>query len=162
MSALALHDALPIFAAVAPIARATESWVHETTVVDVTVIPAPNAALAPAWKLVPVTVTVRFAPCSPVLGDTLEIVGTIGRVKVALAEVPSVKLAVSVKLTPLVNTELGSAANTKNDAPSATPKLTVPVPQMRSAPWRLPATTRANCAVAETVSQTPPLLRSTT
>src|SRR5213596_2457230 len=147
-------------AAVAPITRATESWVDETTVVDVTVIPAPNAALAPAWKLVPVTVTVRFAPCSPVLGDTLEIVGTIGRVKVALAEVPSVKLAVSVKLTPLVNTELGSAANTKNVPPSATPKLTVPVPELSSPPSRLPAAPRAQCAVAGSVSQTPPLLRS--
>src|SRR5881296_2942328 len=147
-------------AAVAPITRATESWVDETTVVDVTVIPAPNAALAPAWKLVPVTVTVRFAPCSPVLGDTLEIVGTIGRVKVALAEVPSAKLAVSVKLTPLVNTELGSAANTKNVPPSATPKLTVPVPELSSPPSRLPAAPRAQCAVAGSVSQTPPLLRS--
>src|SRR5216117_4539565 len=93
-------------AAVAPIARATESWVDETTVVELTVMPAPNAALAPAWKFVPVTVTVRFAPCSPVLGDTLEIVGTFGRIEVAVAEVPSAKLAVSVKLTPLVNTEL--------------------------------------------------------
>src|SRR5437773_6749932 len=94
-------------AAVAPITRATESWVDETTVVDVTVIPAPNAALAPASRLVPVTVTVRFAPCSPVLGDTLEIVGTIGRVKVALAEVPSAKLAISVKLAHLKSVEYG-------------------------------------------------------
>src|SRR5213593_3735567 len=147
-------------AAVAPITRATESWVDETTVVDVTVIPAPNAALAPAWKLVPVTVTVRFAPCSPVLGDTLEIVGTFGRIEVAVAEVPSAKLAVSVKLTPLVNTELGSAANTKNVPPSATPKLTVPVPALSSPPSRLPAAPRAQCAVAGSVSQTPPLLRS--
>src|SRR5207247_1481750 len=93
-------------AAVAPITRATESWVDETTVVELTVMPAPNAALAPAWKFVPVTVTVRFAPCSPVLGDTLEIVGTFGRIAVAVAEVPSAKLAVSVKLAPLVNTEV--------------------------------------------------------
>src|SRR5881628_1562623 len=159
-------------AAAAPITRATESWVDETTVVELTVMPvswvgettvveltvmpAPNAALAPAWKLVPVTVTVRFAPCSPVLGDTLEIVGTIGRVKVALAEVPSAKLAVSVKLTPLVNTELGSAANTKNAPPSATPKLTVPVPELSSAPSRPAEAPRAQFAVAGSVSQTPP------
>src|SRR5881396_2147497 len=147
-------------AAVAPIARATESWVDETTVVELTVMPAPNAALAPAWKLVPVTVTVRFAPCSPVLGDTLEIVGTFGRIEVAVAEVPSAKLAVSVKLAPLVNTEVGSAANTKNVPPSATPKLTVPVPELSSPPSRLPAAPRAQCAVAGSVSQTPPLLRS--
>src|SRR2546426_5832876 len=49
-------------AAVASIARATESWVDETTVVEPTVMPAPNPALAPALKFVPVTVTVRFAP----------------------------------------------------------------------------------------------------
>src|SRR5213594_1561462 len=48
--------------AVAPIARATESWVEETTVVELTVTPAPKEALAPAWKFVPVTVTVRLAP----------------------------------------------------------------------------------------------------
>src|SRR5204863_529624 len=70
-------------AAVAPIARATESWVDETTVVELTVMPAPKAALAPAWKFVPVTVTVRFAPWTPVLGDTLEIVG----MKIARAHV---------------------------------------------------------------------------
>src|SRR5438046_9990761 len=49
-------------AAVAPIARATESWADDATVVDVTVMPAPNPALAPAWKFAPVTVTVRLAP----------------------------------------------------------------------------------------------------
>src|SRR5207249_7584400 len=43
-------------AAVASIARATESWVDETTV-EPTVMPAPNPALAPALKFVPVTVT---------------------------------------------------------------------------------------------------------
>src|SRR6184192_223367 len=143
-------------AAVAPITRATESWVDETTVVELTVMPAPKAALAPAWKFVPVTVTVRFAPCSPVLGDTLEIVGTFGRIAVAVAEVPSAKLAVSVKLAPLVNTEVGSAANTKNVPPSVTPKLTVPVPELSSPPSRLPAAPRAQCAVAGSVSQTPP------
>src|SRR5256886_10676604 len=49
-------------AAVAPIARATESWVDDATVVEPTVMPAPNEALAPAWKFVPATVTVRLAP----------------------------------------------------------------------------------------------------
>src|SRR5207253_2167648 len=117
-------------AAVAPITRATESWVDETTVVELTVMLAPKAALAPAWKFVPVTVTVRLAPWTPVLGETLEIVGVSGTLTVAVAEVPSAKLAVSVKLAPLVNTELGSAANTKNVPPSATPKLTVPVPEL--------------------------------
>src|SRR5437867_12227513 len=43
--------------AVVAIARATESWVDETTVVEVTVTPAPKEALAPAWKFAPVTLT---------------------------------------------------------------------------------------------------------
>src|SRR5881296_1211999 len=143
-------------AAVAPIARATESWVDETTVVDVTVMPAPKAALAPAWKFVPVTVTVRFAPWTPVLGDTLEIVG-MSTLALALAEVPSAKLAISVKLAPLPNTVgFRSDANTKNAPPSATPKLTVPVPELSSAPSRLPAAPSAQFAVVGSVSQTPP------
>src|SRR3990172_5952966 len=37
-------------AAVAPTARATESWVHETTVAEVTVTSAPKAALAPGAR----------------------------------------------------------------------------------------------------------------
>src|SRR4030067_4866 len=41
----------------------------------------------------PETVTVRLAPWAPELGDTLLIVGTIGRSTVAEAEVPSAKLA---------------------------------------------------------------------
>src|SRR5439155_3615754 len=118
----------------------------------VTVMPAPKAALAPAWKFVPVTVTVRFAPWTPVLGDTLEIVG-MSTLALALAEVPSAKLAISVKLTPLVNTELGSAANTKNAPPSATPKLTVPVPELSSAPSRPAEAPSAQFAVAGSVSQ---------
>src|SRR5436189_3421508 len=130
-------------AAVAPITRATESWVDETTVVDVTVMPAPRAALAPAGKCVPVTVTVRLAPWTPVLGDTLEIVG-MSTLALALAEVPSAKLAISVKLAPLPNTVgFRSDANTKNAPPSATPKLTVPVPELSSAPSRLPPAPRA-------------------
>src|SRR5439155_15594739 len=76
---------------------------------------------------------------------------------VALAEVPSPKLAVSVKPAPLPNTVgFRSDANTKNAPPSATPKLTVPVPVLSSAPSRLPAAPSAQCAVAGSVSQTPP------
>src|SRR5205823_4199780 len=142
-------------AAVAPITRATESWVDETTVVELTVMPAPNAALAPAWKFVPVTVTVRLAPWTPVLGDTLEIVG-MSTLALALAEVPSAKLAISAKLAPLPNTVgFRSEANTKNAPPSATPKLTVPVPELSSAPSRLPAAPSAQFAVVGSVSQTP-------
>src|SRR2546426_613200 len=144
-------------AAVAPTARATESWADDATVVELTVMPAPNPALAPAWKFAPVTVTVRLAPGAPELGDTLEIVGMSGKLTVALAEVPSPKLAVSVKPAPLPNTVgLRSDANTKNAPPSATPKLTVPVPALSSAPSRLPAAPSAQCAVAGSVSQTPP------
>src|SRR5205809_907672 len=44
----------------------------------------------------------------------------------------------------------------KNAPPSATPKLTVPVPVLSSAPSRLPAAPSAQCAVAGSVSQTPP------
>src|SRR3990170_2601548 len=132
-------------AAVASMARATASWVEETTVVDVTVIPAPKAALAPGWKFVPVTVTVRLAPWAPELGDTLLIVGTIGRSTVAEAEVPSAKLAVMVKLAPLVNgVGLASEANTMKAAPSATGKLTVPLAALfRSVPSSAAAAPRA-------------------
>jgi hypothetical protein len=42
--------------------------VEETTVVELTVTPAPKEALAPAWKFVPVMVTVRLAPGAPELG----------------------------------------------------------------------------------------------
>src|SRR5213596_1539769 len=144
-------------AAVAPITRATESWADETTVVELTVMPAPNPALAPAWKFAPVTVTVRLAPGAPELGDTLEIVGMSGKLTVALAEVPSPKLAVSVKPAPLPNSVgFRSDANTKNAPPSATPKLTVPVPVLSSAPSRLPAAPSAQFAVVGSVSQTPP------
>src|SRR5438034_1041546 len=120
-------------AAVVAIARATESWVDETTVVEVTVTPAPKEALAPAWKFAPVTLTVRLAPGAPELGDTLAIVGTV-KVTVATAEEPSAKLAVRVKLAPLLNcVGLKSEANTKKTPPSATAKLTVPAPALISA-----------------------------
>src|SRR6266571_2939646 len=145
-------------AAVVAIARATESWVDETTVVEVTVTPAPKEALAPAWKFAPVTLTVRLAPGAPELGDTLAIVGTV-KVTVATAEEPSAKLAVSVKLAPLLNcVGLKSEANTKKTPPSATVKLTVPVPALSSAASRLAAAPRAQFAVAGSVSQTPPPL----
>ena len=97
--------------AVDPIVSATVSCVADTTVVDPTVIPAPNAALAPAWKLVPATVTVGLVPGAPVLGVTLVIVGITGTVTVALAVVPSAKFAVSVHTAPGENTVLGSVAN---------------------------------------------------
>src|SRR3989441_6631866 len=142
--------------AVDAIAWGTEGWVDEPTVVEVTVTPAPKEALAPAWKFVPVTLTVRLAPGAPELGDTLAIVGTV-KVTVVTAEEPSAKLAVRVKLAPLLNcVGLKSEANTKKTPPSATAKLTVPVPALSSAPSRLAAAPRAQFAVAGSVSQTPP------
>src|SRR5438093_5787732 len=130
-------------AAVVAIARATESWVDETTVVEVTVTPAPTEALAPAWKFVPVTLTVRLAPGAPELGDTLAIVGTV-KVTVATAEEPSAKVAVRVKLAPLLNcVGLKSEANTKKTPPSATAKLTVPVSGKRSEETGPPVAPRA-------------------
>src|SRR2546425_9343501 len=94
----------------------------------------PKETLAPTWKLVPVTVTVGLAPGAPELGDTLEIVGTTGKVTVALAVVPSAKLAVTVRLAPLPNgVGVKSDANTKKAPPSASPKLTDPFAALRSA-----------------------------
>src|SRR5206468_8282377 len=129
--------------------------------VETTVVPGPSGALAPAWKFVPGTVTVRLAPWTPLLGDTLAIVGVSGTLTVALGEVPSAKFAVSVKLAPLLNAvRFRSDANTKNAPPSATPKLTVPFPALSRAPSRLVEAPRAQCAVARSVSQTPPPVRS--
>src|SRR3989442_3464715 len=106
----------------------------------------------------PVTLTVRLAPGAPELGDTLAIVGTV-KVTVATAEEPSAKVAVRVKLAPLLNcVGLKSEANTKKTPPSATVKLTVPVPALSSAASRLAAAPRAQFAVAGSVSQTPPPL----
>src|SRR5436189_1895071 len=119
-------------------------------------MPAPKAALAPAWKFVPVTVTVRLAPWTPVLGDTLEIVG-MSTLALALAEVPSAKLAISVKLAPLPNTVgFRSDANTTNAPPSATPKLTVPVPELSSAPSRLPRSEERRVGKEGRARRTPP------
>src|SRR5438445_12930373 len=74
---------------------------------------------------------------------------------------PSARVTVNEKPVPGVNTdELTSEANTKKTPPSATAKLTVPVPALRSTPSRLAAAPRAQCAVAGSVSQTPPPPRS--
>src|SRR5437667_12150029 len=117
---------------------------------------APKEALAPAWKLVPVTVTVGVAPGAPELGDTLEIVGTTGKVTVALAVVPSAKLAVTVRLAPLPNrVGVKSDANTKKAPPSATPKLTEPFALLRTGASRLAAAPRAQDGVAEAVAPVP-------
>src|SRR5262249_28296767 len=72
-------------AAAVPMVRATDSWVDETNVVEFTVMPAPNDALAPDWKFVPVTDTVRLAPGAAVFGDTPEIAGRTGTFTLVLA-----------------------------------------------------------------------------
>src|SRR5258705_169027 len=120
----------------------------------------PRSTLFPYTTLFrsPVTVTVGLVPGAPELGDTPEMVGTIGKVTVALAVAPSAKLAVTAKLAPTPNgVGLKSDANTKNAAPSATPKLTVPFPAFSSAPSRLAAAPRAQGGVTESVSHVPPL-----
>src|SRR5258705_12263240 len=100
-------------------------------------MPAPNDALAPDWKLVPVTVTVRFAPGAPVFGDTAVMEGICGKVTVAAADVPSAKLAVSVKPAPLLNgVGFRSAANTKKAPPPAPGRLKGPYPAGTSGPHR--------------------------
>src|SRR4029450_3011042 len=100
--------------------------------------PVPNDEVAPDWKLVPVTVTVRLAPGVPVFGDTAVMEGNCGKVTVAAAEVPSAKLAVRVKPAPLLNgVGLRSEANTKKEAPGPTDRLTVPLVAFTSAPSRL-------------------------
>src|SRR2546425_6894678 len=116
----------------------------------------PYTTLFRSWKFVPVTLTVRLAPGAPELGDTLAIVGTV-KVTVVTAEEPSAKLAVRVKLAPLLNwVGLKSEANTKKTPPSATAKLTVPVPALSSAPSRLAAAPRAQVRDATPVTPTPP------
>src|SRR5206468_3120997 len=74
----------PVAAALS-IAMATDSWVDETNVVELIVmpVPVPNDEVAPDWKLVPVTVTVRLAPGVPVFGDTAVMEGICGKVTVA-------------------------------------------------------------------------------
>src|SRR5438034_8264482 len=77
-----------------------------------------------------------------------------GTLALALAEVPSAKLAISVKPAPLPNTVgFRSDANTKNAPPSATPKLTVPVPVLSSAPSRLAPAPSAQSTTAGLVTQ---------
>src|SRR2546425_5650120 len=98
-------------------------------------------------------------PYTTLFRSTLEIVGTTGKVTVALAVVPSAKLAVTVRLGPRLNVDgRNSDANTKKAPPSATPKLTDPFAALRSAASRLAAAPRAQDGVAESVSQVPPLL----
>src|SRR3970282_571900 len=93
-----------------------------------------TASLSPGWKLWPDTVTVRLAPWTPELGATPEMEGISGKVTVAEAEVPSAKLAATVKLAPLVNgVGLTSEANTTKAAPSATAKLAGPCGALRDA-----------------------------
>src|SRR5437870_13082944 len=104
---------------------------------------APKEALAPAWKFVPVTVTVGLAPGAPELGDTLEIVGTTGKVTVALAVVPSAKLAVTVRLAPDRKSVVRERVSiTKKAAPLETKKLTDPFAALRSEVSRLAAAPR--------------------
>jgi hypothetical protein len=146
-------------AAAVPTVMATDSWVGETKVVEFTMTSAPNDALAPDWKLLPVTETVRLAPGAALLGDTLEIAGRMGRFTLVLAEVPSAKLAVSVNVDPVVNgVGVRSDANMKNAPPSATGKLTVPPAAFRSALSRLAVAPSAQYGVAGSVSQMPPPL----
>src|SRR5262249_13108907 len=107
---------------------------------------APKDALAPVWKLVPVSVTVRvgLALGVPVFGDTEVMEGIGGKVAVAAAVVPSAKLAVRVKPAPLLNgVGFRSEANTKKAAPSATGRLTVPLAAFTSEPSRLVVVPRA-------------------
>src|SRR2546427_7179878 len=102
--------------------------------------------------------TLSLHDALPILGDTLEIVGTTGKVTVALAVVPSAKLAVTVRLAPLPNgVGVKSDPNRKNAQPSDTPKLTDAFSVLMSAVSRLAAAPRAQDGVAESVSQVPPL-----
>src|SRR5262245_5691637 len=120
---------------------------------------APNDTLAPDWKLLPATETVRLAPGAALVGDTLEMAGRIGRVTLVLAEVPSAKVAVSVNVEPVVNgVGVRSDANMKNAPPSATGKLTTPPAAFSSPPSRLAVAPSAQYGVAGSVSQIPPLL----
>src|SRR2546427_2724468 len=101
---------------------------------------------------------VRLVSGVPGLEDGAVLMGTV-KVTVATAEEPSAKVAVRVKLAPLLNcVGLKSEANTKKTPPSATVKLTVPVPALSSAASRLAAAPRAQFAVAGSVAQTPPPL----
>ena len=52
---------------------------------------------------VPLTVTETAAPCAPPVGATDVTVGTTGTVTLAVATVPSVKVAVSVSVVPARN-----------------------------------------------------------
>src|SRR5437867_6237277 len=112
--------------AVAPIARVAEGWVEESTVVGLTAWPAPKEALAPAWKFVPVTVTVRLAPGAPELGDRRSEERRVGKECGARGAAQSAKKKVTEKLEPGAKTELNSDANRKKMLPAATATLTDP------------------------------------
>src|SRR5438093_2343246 len=76
-------------------------------------------------------------------------------VTVALAVVPSAKLAVTVRLAPLLNgVGVKSDANTKKAPPSASPKLTDPFAALRSAASRLAAAPRSEEHTSELQSLT--------
>src|SRR2546430_6245154 len=80
-----------------------------------------------------------------------------GTLALALAEVPSAKLAISVKPAPLPNTVgFRSDANTKNAPPSATPKLTVPVRSEEHTPALQSQSNLARRPLPEKKNHTPP------
>src|SRR5438093_13165529 len=82
---------------------------------------------------VPVTVTVRLAPGAPEFGDRLEIVGTIGKLTVALAEVPRSEERRVGKEWRGGRTAPHSEEKRKKMLPSATAKLTDPLPGFKMA-----------------------------
>src|SRR3989442_11629847 len=82
--------------------------------------------------------------CAPELGDTLEIVGTTGKVTVALAVVPSAKLAVTVRLAPLHRESRRlKSSHARNSHAASCLKHNDPFAALRSAASRLAAAPRA-------------------
>src|SRR2546427_4437245 len=83
------------------------------------------------------SLTVRLAPGAPELGDTLAIVGTV-KVTVVTAEEPSRSEEHTAELQSQPNLVCRLLLEKKKKTPpSATAKLTVPVPALSSAPSRL-------------------------
>src|SRR5437667_12836045 len=72
----------------------------------------------------------------------------------------SARITVKEKLAPGVKAEFGSDANTLKPPPSATPKLTAPFAAFNSGLSRLTEAPSTQCAVAVSVSHTPPVRRS--
>src|SRR5439155_2364036 len=64
-------------AAVAPIARATESWADDATVVELTVMPAPRSEERRVGKVGSVRVTARLDHRDPLVGATSPTVGMV-------------------------------------------------------------------------------------